>query len=280
MPPFIKYIIKIFIINKMSKLVSVISKTFDNLLKLNNVDITIIYDSNNKIWFSLRDVFKALGYQDIKKEIKRIKIERKFISTFGQINKKNIETKKHPQMVMIDEAGIYIVLDKSNKIIAKQFKDELFTNILPELREKGEFKFNSIDKKKLKNIKNKLTLIRKEQSIHNKTKKLYNDISGDGFIYVLKVKALNNGNDKICYKIGYTSDLNKRLDSYKTGHPDIDLVYQDNLKINKKQLEQCVLNLNILKRLTAKNEIICNSSLNKIKNEIKDCKKLITKYSI
>ena len=264
----------------MSKLVSIISKTFDNLLKLNNVDITIIYDSNNKIWFSLRDVFKALGYQDIKKEIKRINIERKFISTFGQINTKNIETKKHPQMVMIDEAGIYIVLDKSNKIIAKQFKDELFTNILPELREKGEFKFNSIDKKKLKNIKNKLTLIRKEQSIHNKTKKLYNDISGDGFIYVLKVKALNNGNDKICYKIGYTSDLNKRLDSYKTGHPDIDLVYQDNLKINKKQLEQCVLNLNILKRLTTKNEIICNSSLNEIKNEIKDCKKLITKYNI
>ena len=34
-----------------------------------------------------------------------------------------------------------------------------------------------------------------------------------------------------------------------------------------------------MKRLSSKNEIICNSSLEEIKNEIKDCKKLISKYS-
>ena len=40
-----------------------------------------------------------------------------------------------------------------------------------------------------------------------------------------------------------------------------------------------MLNLNILKRLTSKNEIICNKSLEEIKNEIKDCKKIIKKHS-
>ena len=38
--------------------------------------------------------------------------------------------------------------------------------------------------------------------------------------------------------------------------------------MSKQQLEKCVLNLNILKRLSSKNEIICNSSLKNIINEI------------
>ena len=95
----------------------------------------------------------------------------------------------------------------------------------------------------------------------------------------MKVKLLKDGIDKICYKIGYASDLNKRLETYKTGHPDIELIYQENVNVSKKQLEKCVLNLNIMKRLTTKNEIICDSSLEEIKNEIKDCKKLIDKYN-
>jgi hypothetical protein len=41
----------------MSKLICVIIKTFDNLISLNNSDITIIFDSNKKLWFSLRDVY-------------------------------------------------------------------------------------------------------------------------------------------------------------------------------------------------------------------------------
>jgi prophage antirepressor-like protein len=268
----------------MSKLVSVIYKTFENLIKLNNINITIIYDKNNKIWFSLRELFKSLEYKDIKKEIKRINIDKKYISTYGSIynelqNTSHIKDKKHSQMVMIDEAGIYIVLDKSNKPIASQFRDELFTNVLPELRNKGEYKFNSNDKKKLKTLKDKLNNIHKEQSLHNKTKKIYNNETGYGFIYVLETKILKDGNEKKCYKIGYTKDLNKRLNTYKTGHPDINLVYSENVNCNKKQLEKCVLNLNSLKRLSSKNEIICNNSLDEIKREITDCKKLITKHS-
>ncbi len=104
--------------------------------------------------------------------------------------------------------------------------------------------------------------------------------SRKGFIYILKVKILKAGIEKICYKIGYASDLNKRLETYKTGHPDIELVFQENVNVSKKKLEKCVLNLNIMKRLSTKNEIICDSSLEDIKNEIKDCKILIKKYSI
>ena len=267
----------------MSKLISVIIKTFDNLITLNNSDITIIFDKNKKIWFSLRDVYKALDYKDIKKEIKRIDIDKKHLTTYGKIyiNSDN-ENKKHPHMVMIDESGMYILLDKSNKPIAKQFRDELFTNILPEYRKTGNIKSNSIDKQRLNKLEKKLTLIRKEQSMNKLTSKKYTDYkntSGKGFLYVLNVKKLRNGKEAECYKLGYATNLNKRLDTYKTGHPDIELVHQENVNVSKKQLEKCVLNLNIMKRLSSKNEIICNSSLEEIKNEIKDCKKLILKYS-
>ena len=43
------------------------------------------HDANKKIWFSIRDVFNALGYKDIKKEIKRIDIDKKHITTYGKI---------------------------------------------------------------------------------------------------------------------------------------------------------------------------------------------------
>ena len=266
----------------MSKLINIIVKTFENLIILNDKNIVIIFDSNKKIWFSLRDVYKALDYKDIKKEIKRIDVDKKHLTTYGKIHIENENDnkikndnnnsirKKHPHMVMIDESGIYNLLDKSNKPIAKQFRDELFYNILPKLREDGEFKFNINDKAKLKQLTKKLHLIQKEQTMKHLTSKRYTEYkntSGKGFIYVLKIKTLKDGKEEICYKIGYATNLNKRLESYKTGHPDIELVYQENVNVSKKQLEKCVLNLNIMKRLSTKNEIICESSLEKIINE-------------
>ena len=103
----------------------------------------------------MRDVFKALGYKDIKKEIKRLEINDEHITSLGKIlqnpeyTNSNLETKRHPQTVMIDEPGIYVLLDKSTKPIAKQFRNELSNDILPELREKGSYSFNPKEKQKL-----------------------------------------------------------------------------------------------------------------------------------
>ena len=183
---------------------------------------------------------------------------------------------------MISESGLFMLLDKSEKPKAVALKRILYSNVLPSIRKTGKFSVNSVDKVKLKKLTKKLQLINKEKSMKILTSKRYTEYkntSGKGFIYVLKIKTLKDGKEEICYKIGYAKNLNKRLDSYKTGHPDIELVYQENVNVSKKQLEKCVLNLNILKRLSSKNEIICNSSLKIIINEIQDCKKIISKYN-
>lgn len=277
----------------MSKFVKLIVNILDNLIQINNNDITIIKDNNNKIWFSINQIFRALGYKNIKAEIHRHSIDSKYIKNYKEIyNELPNDIKlsiNHPKnfqftMIMTDETGIYFILNKSRKEIAKQFRDELLTNILPTLRETGKYKFNQSDRNKLEKINKKLQQTTQKIKLYQQeiklTKKLsHTDKTGKGFIYVLKIKTIQDGQHKTCYKIGYTANLEKRLATYRTGNPDIELAHQENVKCNKKQLETCILNLNILKRLKNKSEVICDVSLDKIKEEIADCKKLLEKHS-
>jgi len=263
---------------------------FDNLIILNGTDIIVLFDKSNNIWFSLSNVLKALDYKTYRDEIKDIEINNEYISTYSTIlklsSKNSINDHKtikniQPHMKMINESGLFLLLNKSRKPYAEKLKTELYTKVLPALRKRGEYKLDYKDKLKLKKLTKKMHLMQKEQSMKRLTSKKYtkyNNISGKGFIYILKVKTIKGGIIKICYKIGYATNLNARLETYKTGHPDIELVYQENVNVSKKQLEKCVLNLNILKRLSSKNEIICSKSLEEIKSEIEDCKKLIKKH--
>jgi len=262
---------------------------YQNIIDINGNKILILTDNDNKIWFSLRQILNTLEYKNVKAEIKRLEIDDKELLDLETLLQ-NVPPKYHikydkyiqSQMKMVSESGLFILLDKSEKPKAVALKRILYSDVLPSIRKTGKFSVNSIDKLKLKKLTKKLQLIQKEQTIKRLTSKRYTDYkntSGKGFIYVLKVKNLKDGSIQICYKIGYATNLNKRLESYKTGHPDIELVYQENVNVSKKQLEKCVLNLNIMKRLSTKNEIICESSLKEIINEIQDCKKLISKYS-
>ena len=262
----------------------IIIEIYDNILNLNNTKIIILFDNTNSIWFSYVNILKSLGYKNVNLQKARFKIDKKYFNTYSNIfklsnNNMKIMDNIQPHMKMINESGLYLLLNKSNKSYSKLLLDKLFTEILPKLRQTGEYKINKSDKVKLVKLTKKLKLYQKEQIIKHTTTQKYNNITKKGFIYVLKVKTIKDGKEEQCYKIGYATNLNKRLETYKTGHPDIEIVHQENVNISKKQLETCVLNLNILKRLSSKNEIICNKTLEEIKNEINDCKKLIEKHS-
>jgi len=260
---------------------------YQNIIDINGNKILILTDNDSKIWFSLRQILSTLEYKNIKAEIKRIDVNKKEILILETLLK-NVPLKQHIEynnyirsyMKMISESGLFMLLDKSVKPKAIELKRILYGDILPSIRKTGKYIVNSTDRQKLKRITNKMQLIQKEQSMKRATTKKYTNTSGKGFIYVLKVKTLKDGKEQQCYKIGYTTNLNMRLATYKTGHPDIEIAYQENVNVSKKQLEKCVLNLNILKRLSSKNEIICNKTIEEIKNEIEDCKKLIAKHSV
>jgi prophage antirepressor-like protein len=128
----------------MSKFVSSIVKTFNSLINYKDNKIIVIFDNNNKIWFSISDIFKTLEYSSPNKEIQRHDIDKVNIKTYNEIYNSlpkdyiNFEKPKNlqPHMKMTNETGIYMILTKSKKKIATEFRDSLYQDIIPTLREK------------------------------------------------------------------------------------------------------------------------------------------------
>ena len=48
---------------------------FNKLLKINDEEIIVIFDIHGDIWFSMRNIFNILGYNNIDKAINKIKID-------------------------------------------------------------------------------------------------------------------------------------------------------------------------------------------------------------
>ena len=46
---------------------------FNEILKINNTNVIIIYDTDGNIWFGFRDIIKSLGYSNIQKAMANMK---------------------------------------------------------------------------------------------------------------------------------------------------------------------------------------------------------------
>ena len=53
--------------------------------------------------------------------------------------------------IFIDEAGLYKLLTNSTKELAKKFRDEVFSNILPTIRKTGSYNVTNMNKIKTLN---------------------------------------------------------------------------------------------------------------------------------
>ena len=258
-----------------------LGEVYNNIFKFNNSDILLLFDKNNTIWLSFNSILKSIGYSNLKQYRNRLTLDDKYFSSYeiiypqSKLNTIKIDYQK-PNEKFINEAGLYLLLSKSNKPVANELSQLLFTDVLPEIRKTGKFALNTTERKNMNKLTQKLKNYQKESK--RTLKQSFPDKTGKGFIYVLKVPTTKNGVGKTCYKVGYTANLEKRLSIYKTGNPDIELVHQDNVECNKKQLEKCILNLNTLKLLRNKTEVICDIPLKTIISEIEDCKKLLEKY--
>jgi prophage antirepressor-like protein len=116
--------------------------------------------TNGKVWFGLRDVIKVLQYSNIEKAITKIKISKINKKTYDNIEPHprgvgSIVTIK-PHKIFINESGLYEILLRSTKSLAKIFTYKLLTEIMPQIREKGEYILKDSEKKKLDKMNNKL----------------------------------------------------------------------------------------------------------------------------
>ena len=116
---------------------------YQNIININGNKILVLIDKNNKIWFTLRQIFSLLEYKNIKQEIKRIEVNENEILSLNELLKiVHIENKieynnMQPHMKMISESGLYMLLDKSKKPKAIELKRILYTEVLPSIRQTG-----------------------------------------------------------------------------------------------------------------------------------------------
>ena len=60
---------------------------FNKIIKVNENEIIIIFDKDNNIWFGLRDVLKALNYNNITNAITNINISKEYKKQYNKIHK-------------------------------------------------------------------------------------------------------------------------------------------------------------------------------------------------
>jgi prophage antirepressor-like protein len=252
-------------------------EVFNKILKVNDTEITILFDKSNKIWFGYRDILKALEYSNYKKATQTIKLNHNYMKKYIEIthgthkgvprvisDKKTIEI--HPSKIFINESGLYEVLSLSTKPLAKIFMDKYFTEIMPIIRETGEYKMNKKDDKMRKTLNTKIEEIKK--LTNNQRNVIYPEGNA---LYIIKQKI----NNKTYYKVGYTKNLNHRLKVYNTGNVNKKL-FNYYILVKDRSIDTCI------KKIMKNEEFIKNkeqykTTFNQILKFIKDCDSSLNK---
>lgn len=122
---------------------------FNNLLKINETEVFIVYDKNGEIWFKYKDLLKALQYTDIDHRINSdlVSIKNKLKYTELEVlGYAPVPQNFQKNTLFINEPGLYQVLSKSKKDIAQKFMDKYYQDIMPQIRKHGKYKLSKEDK--------------------------------------------------------------------------------------------------------------------------------------
>ena len=198
----------------MTSLVNAIDET----IKFNDETIRIVGTFENPLFVAV-DICKILGLKNVTDTLKSLPDKWKKICDLENSDV-TYRARKTQGLNCIKEAGLYKLIMRSNKPIAQKFQEVVCEEILPNLRKKGEYKIQSILDKN-KELEDKLI---EEKYIRKKLKAKYEhflekriDIDKykkGSLIYIIGFSEIPND-----YKIGFASDLNKRILKFRTEFP-------------------------------------------------------------
>jgi prophage antirepressor-like protein len=249
---------------------------FNNILKINDRDVFIIIDLDGAIWFGFKSLLKAFNYKSKSKDYKLININSKFLKSYKKIKvppSMGVPLNFQPKTKFINESGLYQLLSKSTKPLAKKFMEKYFIDIMPEIRKSGKYILSHKEKKRINKLNKKILNLRQENYYLDNSKKYIK--SNNGYLYISTGHSPINGVTKKVYKLGYSKDIKKRIKSYKTGNPNFKLKYYITTQLNKEQIEKCVLNVN-KQHLIKKNNEIIYIKLRDLIQDLHDCQNLIS----
>lgn len=204
----------------------------NNILKFNNMEIIVVFDEKEKPWFSAVQVAKIIGYVKTKEAI-RENVSEKHRSRLDELvdDPSQINKNAQPHAIYIDEPGLYKLMMTSRKESAVQFQDWILDEVIPKIREFGQYHISEKYKKELDQIKDKLNALKNNQK--------KNKFPLGGHIYV--VRPING--DKNLLKVGKTEKLSPRMNTYNTSVPDnMEVLYT--IKVdNPTAVEYCMKGL-------------------------------------
>ena len=182
-----------------------------------NIDDTFLFDEKelrvvgemDDPWFVAKDICKILDIKDNRSGLRIVQedCKKEFTIKTGGGNQK---------MSVINEAGLYRLIMRSNKPIAEKFQKIVCNEILPQLRRKGEVKLKQFYEEKIKALEEENKEI--SRRVFRRSKTHYN--AGE-CVYIVVNKTIK---DK--FKLGQTDNINKRLQSFNNANPEEFEVYK------------------------------------------------------
>lgn len=230
-------------------------------------EIRLVMDTNHVLWVRASDVTAALGYKRYREPIED-HIPKKYRSAFHKITPIGTTIEDHPRSVYMKEAGLYLLLMRSNMPAAVPFAEWVAEDVLPAVRVYGE-------NLEIFNLREAFHKLRSENEgmkkiMNQLTEKKANEAYPDGgMVYVIKMPT----DGFASYKVGMTSSMRQRkkvYDSHQLLNQEV-VYYVESRQ--PKILEKCVLC--VLKQKKLGNKDIFNCDLDVITTVIRRCAKNI-----
>jgi prophage antirepressor-like protein len=231
-----------------------------NTITFEEHKIIVIIDNNKILWFNAKQICLSLNYKQTKKKIS------KYVDNEDKIQLKNMnisfDISQQPDSIYINESGLYSLLITSRTEKSKKFKKWITSNVLPELRKKEIFsKDEDINK-----------LLKKINELEKKNKLLQNDLKIEKFpdgamVYIIEDYDIDG---EIYYRLGKTSDMNKRIGIYNTHSIHNKKVVHFVELLCPLQLETCIRSM-LYKYRIKNNKDYFKCKLNKIIKAFEKC---------
>ena len=191
---------------------------YSQIIHFENSDVHTIIDDNMIIWFNANQIAESLGYVRTKKVImdKVSKYEKKQLNKILLKGNRSLLSKYiHPQTVYLNESGLYTLLLTSRKPSAKKFKKWVTSDVIPSIRKTGYYEMTEKSKTVLSDLNKKISVLKKS----NET--LQCDLKKEKYPKGAVVYAIEYVvKDTKQYRIGMSTDFNKRKKQYNTHLPN------------------------------------------------------------
>jgi len=166
----------------------------------NTHKIQHIIDANNNSWFNCNDCMKALDYND-KWQALATHVPQKYRSQFQYLEIDDENILIHPQTVFITESGFYRLMASSRVPYAEKFRDWIFDEVLPAIRQYGFYMKNKEKDDIISDLHgqiNDLMKTTKEEKIKKKQyKKLFIKARKNNDELIIKINEIKLENEKI-----------------------------------------------------------------------------------